>query len=596
MPVSVYVLAYVAGSGVTGLLSDSNENRHVVKYSRRRTVKKNVNRWDALFLVCFVLGGALVLYKCRYGFANVDESFYLTVPYRLTMGDGLFINEWHLSQMAGFLLYPFMLLHRMIFPTMDGVVLHFRYLYTVVQLAVSLFLYLRTRRFGQAGAIAASISYLLFAPFGIMALSYNSMGVGALVVCGVLLSTNDKGSLYIYGIAGLFFACAVLCCPYLVGVYAIYAVGAVIWAQRSHNQRELWKGLAAITGGCALLAVIFFAFVFSRCSLTQFLHTLPQILQDPEHPPTTLLQATRTYVRAILDSNGFAPICVAGCGALGIVALVDGNSPKRKKWYLTAAFVLAGLYLIPFFTTNVYINYLMFPPALVGFVAFCLYPQKNLPFFLWLWLPGILYGFCINWTSNQGFYVISMAATICTVASWLMIENCVKAMGPGWDANRWLAVVCCACMAGFIAVEGLVRYESLFWEHGSMSQMTHLVTVGPGAGIYSSPSAAQMYESLYYDTQSIREETEGNILYYSKYTYLFLADSKGSAAYSAWLSGVNDSSYQKLLRYYELNPDKIPSYIYCLKDDPWIQEHVHQVADQYGYDILELELGYLLVS
>ena len=62
--------------------------------------------WDIVFTVIGCAAGVFLLWKCRYGFANMDEVFYLLTPYRLCQGDALFAGEWHLSQMSAFLVYP----------------------------------------------------------------------------------------------------------------------------------------------------------------------------------------------------------------------------------------------------------------------------------------------------------------------------------------------------------------------------------------------------------------------------------------------------------------------------------------------------------
>ena len=41
----------------------------------------------------------------------MDEGFYLTIPYRLIQGDCLLVDEWHVSQLAGFLLIPVLKLY-----------------------------------------------------------------------------------------------------------------------------------------------------------------------------------------------------------------------------------------------------------------------------------------------------------------------------------------------------------------------------------------------------------------------------------------------------------------------------------------------------
>ena len=78
---------------------------------------------------------------------------------------------------------------------------------------------------------AAVLVYYVYAPFGIGALSYNSMGIDCLAVAAVLLVTASKR--WSDGISGFFFAMAVLCCPYLVILYILY--GTFVWCRRKNK-------------------------------------------------------------------------------------------------------------------------------------------------------------------------------------------------------------------------------------------------------------------------------------------------------------------------------------------------------------------------
>ena len=69
---------------------------------KKQLLRRN---YDVFLFLAAMLPVAVMLFaKCKYGIGNRDESFYLTVPYRLCQGDRLFLNEWHLSQMAGWIL------------------------------------------------------------------------------------------------------------------------------------------------------------------------------------------------------------------------------------------------------------------------------------------------------------------------------------------------------------------------------------------------------------------------------------------------------------------------------------------------------------
>ena len=146
-----------------------------------------------LFGLSFILSTAFLFWKCKYGFANVDESFYLTIPFRLCQGDSLFLHDWHLSQLSSVLIYPAMWLYRIIFPDTVGILFHFRLLFSFVWCIVALFIYFRLRSLSILGAMLASLAFLYYAPFGIMALSYNSMGI-LFLVCACVLAVSSERS------------------------------------------------------------------------------------------------------------------------------------------------------------------------------------------------------------------------------------------------------------------------------------------------------------------------------------------------------------------------------------------------------------------
>lgn len=91
--------------------------------------KKKITRIDALFILLLLFMAVFYAWRLPHGYAGIDEGFYCTVPYRLWQGDSLISQEWHVSQLSGLLLYPFMLLYRFFGGTGEGIILTFRYFY-----------------------------------------------------------------------------------------------------------------------------------------------------------------------------------------------------------------------------------------------------------------------------------------------------------------------------------------------------------------------------------------------------------------------------------------------------------------------------------
>ncbi len=94
-------------------------------------------RYDIIFAIALIAIALIHLSRIRLGMAHVDESFYLSIPYRLLNGDSLLTNEWHVAQLAGFVVYPFIKVYFTLFHSTEGIFLAFRYIYLFVHLMVT---------------------------------------------------------------------------------------------------------------------------------------------------------------------------------------------------------------------------------------------------------------------------------------------------------------------------------------------------------------------------------------------------------------------------------------------------------------------------
>ena len=60
----------------------------------------------AIFALLFLLMLAFSVWRAPYGEVWDDESFYLSVPYRILQGDQFLVHEWNMAQMSAFLVLP----------------------------------------------------------------------------------------------------------------------------------------------------------------------------------------------------------------------------------------------------------------------------------------------------------------------------------------------------------------------------------------------------------------------------------------------------------------------------------------------------------
>lgn len=557
-----------------------------------------------IYGVLFILCAILVLWKCRYGFANIDESFFLTVPYRLVQGDAMFAEEWHLSQMSGLLLYPFVALYLRIVGNTDGIVLVFRYLFTFCNIVASSFIFYRLKRYHFLGAAAASLCLLLFAPYGIMALSYNSMGILCMILTCTLLLTG-KGKLA-PAIAGVLFAFAVLCNPYLAVLYllALFLHIVLLISNRTcraetsrMTQNCFGKQLLFFTLGAAVVAVIFLVFVFSRASLSEIVQALPFILDDPEHPSISLIDKGISYLYHIVVVNRYTKYGYLGLGLLAAMCMIDKKRMQHKFFYYVSVSTCVSFLLFVIYFRNHTLNYLMWPlNCFAPFILLLSEREENRRIFSFLWVPGILYSFCMHLSSNQKFYAISSASIVALTGCLVMIAIFSREILTTHSSRLHkigVYVMTFLMLFGLLGTEAHERYVNIFWDT-SIETQTCLVEDGTNKGIYMSEGIHQEYYQDLAIVHSIKKAVPDTkrVLFFAYKPQYYLMTDFAAGCYSAWLSTISGSTVKRLTAFYEMQPELLPDAIYV---DPQYSDYAQLLSEAIECSELPFDGGVLLV-
>ena len=531
-------------------------------------LKKRSALQDGFFIIGMVLLLIFSLWKVRYGLGVYDESFYLTIPYRMCHGDKLFLSEWHVSQLSALLQYPLMKLYLLIHPGTDGIVLDFRRIYVAVNFAAGLLAYRRLKKYG-VGAAAAVLLYLLYAPYNIMALSYNTIGLLCGFLCAIFLATAARNSDYV--VAGLFFAGLGLCQPLMLAEFAVvYPV--LICVSLISKRRELLRGLLWFLLGCVILAIpVLVYFVFS-VGISNILAALPLMMSDPEHDMGELLSVSFIY-RSVVDyylpempaglkfvSRSALKVLYLGFVPIWAAVLLDRGRSRRAALYLSLSALLCALIgaaytlLYPYKSTYIsYVNHLLFPWLLHGV---CLTPlltkseREQLSLFYAL---GFLHALSFL-TSNQGGNVFSIALLPACLASIMLSTKYCSSLGRAKGAPVF---ICTAVSAVLLLY---VRAGYCFMSP-PVSQLDTQCVSGPSAGIYAVEEEAARCDSVALSMKSKSFDANGNALFLATDPQFYLCTDTGLAQYSAWLSFNIDSTPVRLEAYYGLDPDKRPDTI-----------------------------------
>ena len=303
---------------------------------------------DAVFFMLLGLTAVFFCWRCRYGFAEADEAFYPTIAYRLTQGDRLLVDEWHMSQLSSVLLYLPVLLFTRLTGGTAGIYLALRYLYVAVQCLVAATVYLRLRRYHSLGAAAGALALAVYAPYGINALSYNSLGILLMAMTGALLVPAEEESRAAYILAGLSFAGSVLCCPYLIAVYLLYALFVFIPRKKKKLPAFYPRPFGLFTLGAAGLAIVFFFVGLAGADLSRLDEILKGIFSDPAHPERTSLlksvcQAVMDYPRLVFYHGYWRP---GACMVLVLLMIPAALLDKHRERHAPAYFLIGTILTI----------------------------------------------------------------------------------------------------------------------------------------------------------------------------------------------------------------------------------------------------------
>ena len=536
-----------------------------------------------LFFIIYAIAFMIVMWKCRYGFVNVDESLYLALPYRIMQGDALFLNEWNLSQLMTIPLYPFLKIWFITGHDVNGIALYWRYVYTIVNAIAGLVLYFLFKKENERGAMSGALAFMIFAPYNIPALSYNS---GAIIAITLSLSLvwASKSRITDY-IAGVLLGIGILCYPYAVLLY-FYIVVAMVLLRPDRK----WKQIGFFTLGNVTMLVVMLAAVFSRCSLSRLLEVIPIMVGgETEGHTGGFGYKIISYFPVIFKINSFNKIlipifliCIAG-------VLVLKKVPKKYFTYTALAATFAWIILSLVFEN--YINHLMVAVNLCGLYFYAAY-RKCKDLFWFMWVPGFLLSIIMHIQSNNGYYSIATAGAVTIICSVVII--CKGMSGEMTEVSlragyALLAIILMAQIGGEI----YIRSTGVFWEEGlTVKDQTELLSDGPDKGIYVTEEKKELYYSYYNDVKKYVSDDE-KVLFLTDKSWLYLFGAYENAGYSPWTYGVVDVAVGMLEQYYKVNPDKEPTLVFV---DGQFNEYVPRMENA-GYHIqAETENGNLIMT
>lgn len=525
-----------------------------------------------IYIGLFVLFTIVIFWKCPYGYANLDESFYLTFPYRFLQGDRMLYDEWFGTQMVALPLMPILSLYIKIKGNLEGIFIFIRYLYSVVKVIFALVLYFGLKKYSKKAAMATSLVMLLFSAYGLMVFSYNNLSIGGLVIwilC-MIRGKEEKGNTAVHIIGGIAFSLATIEIPHIVVLFIIYAVCVLVkkikkiesTSEMLNNMLSFREFIEMLIGviGCV---VAFCCYIFSKITLSQLIQTLPHIaLEDTVHPVRPWYKILFGYFSRIAwrnDHNYFTLACYAALAIAFLFFIIKGKKDKQRSIYTVILLAINFVILLQYFFIDYHVNFIMFAPNVLAFILYFVVDDSRIKdIFYCFWIPGMIYSFLGFWASNTGIHALIVASSVAVVGSVMMIGIAAeKMLEVKEEKNRIKANMLMIYLVVFLGMTLYGKVTDIFWENG-ISEQTERITDGLDKGLLVSKQKYDYYYGIMEDTKELRNLTSDyHVLYFSDLV-LWISGEARFGTHTSLNSGFPTMLYQ----YYEEHPDKVPDYVY----------------------------------
>lgn len=556
-----------------------------------------------LFLACCLVLGIFLVPRAFLGFNTADEMYFAGTVERIYRGERILIDEWHPSQqLSAFCIYPLYFLLRKILGSTEGIIMAVRLTALALHFLAAVISFGRLKKKGL-GALGAVLLFLIYVPFSLTTLSYNSIQFTVLFVLASCLYGKSSHRAWEYVLYGVLWALLVLANPFaliLYGIYGLLCLGFTLWGKKKHREIEeilRLRSFLLTSLGAAFVAVLFAAFVLGRGSIEEIQANLPYILGDSEHEQ----EGIRTYIK---KTGRYFYLCyknykymIVGFGALFLAMLADKKRQIHRAVYLGIGVLCLAPYLVyyGFLFGHIPVNYQMLPLAFLGLEAYILTKDRDRRLFYCGYVPAALFTMIVQYATNTGIVTISAAYGLCSMFSVILIWDC----GREIHASHSMSAKSRNVAVGFLALALALQFAGTFylrmsfaWGDDKTWRLDTRMERGPLKGVYTVKEQAEEYNTVLRELDGLELTEEDELLVVGVAPWIYLYTDAGCGSYSTWQ--VHEGSTQ-LTDYYALHPDKFPTVVYMMH---WGEDFMGcALADPFkerGYEVLYLERGIVM--
>jgi hypothetical protein len=582
---------------------------------------RKVKHTDVLFVITLLLCLLLHFFFVFLVPYSEDESFYVTIPFRILNGDSLVQQEWHLTQFSSLFTVLPVYIWTAIKGSVDGIFIFLRCLFLLFHTTLAITIYRFFRKYG-VWAIMASMIFYVQIPYRIQAISYQSVFVAFLLLLTLcLISIYKQKSICFYIFAGISVGCCCVCNPFFCVAYVLYLIACALWTMRyslirgiiefkiSHpfkkgqkltkkqkkeqkqQKEQLFndlpdiekyncffkkKAVLLVTCGILIVAVIAIIFFFmTGGTIDSIFDNIENLLGSSEYAvaPISILNKFIETLHFFNMANFGMPWILP---VLFIALILD----EKRKYnthrfaYLSVSVLWTIVFIIGVMKDiEIYKCAISLPFSVLSFVCYILTENKNKKLFYGMYIPCLVATFFQYLAADTLLAVIGIVLAVGNVAGVFFAMDLWKEMhsDSNKDANSTIGKERNKAFRSVIIIGFCLQilFYGIFYQYDQFPLTGDSVkaTTGPYSGLYMTQNQYDKYNKVISDLDFIKDYSAPSnpvlVASYSNWMYLYLE--RPIATYTTWYRGTIDTA--QLISYYKENPEKKPKYVYYETSD-----------------------------
>ena len=338
--------------------------------------------------------------------------------------------------------------------------------------------------------------------------------------------------------------------------------------------------------------ILVYWFYVMPSSLGEVLNGLQYLIADREHQFTYIDKFAGFFENIIYSS--VVTILVVSIVLVALLVAIFKKTKKVKVICFLAVSISTIILEVSYIRNVVLSNEVLlscfaFPPIFAGLYCGMLTKDKlSKRLFYNMYIPGLMYMFSINISSNVGFEASVIPSVICTMASCFIVSAFMKENAVSHEnilLNRLgLSAFSFSVLLSLCA--GIYVMSFLAFANGRIDKLNSKIERGPYKGIYCTQSVHNTYDKVVMDMEPIKNSNSEKVLLLAGYWYYLDVEKKPSSC-SCLCPYIDDALLDQLEEYYSLYPQFIPDIIYLDYSNKDLLDRVKA----YGYREEETALG-----